>query len=148
MVPMVAKVTTATGARDHYDVAGNAHCGAGNGRTLATTTKPLADANPELLCRRCIKAIRAAADEAIADASGGGRSQYRGRSIEPLRRIREAIRTDAEKVKAAEFQAKFAAIAAQAPQREYKPSAFALIRQAHADAADTYRTEQLELLAA
>lgn len=147
MTPMVAQVTTATGARLHLDNAGNAHCGAGNGRTIATTARPLADATPELLCRRCIKAIRAAADTAIASHAGGGQSQYRVRSIEPLRRVREAIRTDAEKVAAEAFQAKFARIVAQAPAREYKPSAFALIRQAHADANQKYRDEQLALAA-
>lgn len=148
MSPMVAQVTTAPGARLHLDNAGNAHCGAGTGRTIATTARQLADATAERLCQRCIKAIRAAADQAIANHAGGGRSQYRTASIAPLQKLREQIRTDAEKVKAEEFQAKFAAIVALAPQREYKPSAWARMRDDFAAANARPAAEQLDLLAA
>lgn len=146
MVPQVAKVTTATGARLHLDNAGNAHCGAGNGRTIATTAKPLADANADMLCRRCIKAIRAAADKAIADFAGGGNSQYRTRSIAPLQRLREQIRTPQEKAAAEAFAARFA-VAAQR-KAEWKPSAFAQMKADHAAANERYRNEQLALIAA
>lgn len=148
MTPMVAKVTTATGARLHLDNSGNAHCGAGNGRTIATTARPLADAEASMLCIRCIKAIRAAADTAIANHAGGGNSQYRTASIAPLQKLRAKIRTAAEKVQAEEFQAKWAAIVAVAPQREYKPSAWAQMRDDFASANARPVNEQLTLAAA
>jgi len=146
MVTTVAKVTTSKGARLHLDNAGNAHCGAGNGRTIATTSKPLADANPDMLCRRCLPAIRAAADTEIRNAAGGGQSQYRTRSTQPLRNLRAEIRTPDEIRKAAEFAAKWEATKAAAPQ--WKPSKFAEMRAGYAHANDIHRDEQMALIAA
>jgi hypothetical protein len=133
-IPMVGQVTTAPDAKLHLINGDNGHCNAGDRRIITGTAIQLADANPDMLCRRCLVAIRAAADEELRNAAGGGRSQYRQRSVEPLRRVRDAIRTDAEKAKAIDFKTKLALIRAQTPQREYKPSAFALIKQGHADA--------------
>lgn len=132
MIPMVAKVTTTPGARLHLDEAGHAHCGSGDGRTIDGTAIQLADANPSMLCIRCLPAIRAAADEAIRDAAGGGQSQFRRRSIEPLRRVRDAIRTDAEKAKADEVRARWQAT--RTPRPDWTPSVFGQIKAGHAAA--------------
>lgn len=134
MIPMVAQVTYAPGARLHLDVAGQAHCGSGDRRTLCGTAIQLADANPADLCLRCLVAIRVAADTAIRAHAGGGISNQRVRSIEPLRRLREKIRTDEEKAKAIDFKARLAAHRAQAPAREFTPSVFGRIAQGHAAA--------------
>ena len=88
MIPMVAQVTTAPGAKLHLDEAGHAHCGSGDGRTITGTAIQLADANPTDLCMRCLPAIRVAADTAIRAHAGGGISNQRVRSIEALRRVR------------------------------------------------------------
>jgi len=136
MTAIIASVTASPKAKLHLDLNGRAHCGAGNGRTIPTTQIDLADATADQLCRRCIKAIRAAADSDIRDAMGGGRSQYRHRALGVLQRLREAIRTPDEIRAAAAFRAAYNAAAK-------PPSAFALIKQAHATTADRYRDEQL-----
>lgn len=129
---MVARVTTTPGARLHLDENGHAHCGSGDGRTIDGTAIQLADANPDDLCRRCLNAIRNAADEALRDAAGGGQSQFRRRSIEPLRRLRDKIRTPEEIAKADATRAKW--LATRTPRPDWKPSVFGQIRQGHADA--------------
>jgi hypothetical protein len=101
----VAKVTHTKGARLHLDNAGHATCGSGRGRTIATTARPLADADHTQLCRRCLPALRAAADIQIADHAGGGRSQYRTRGTAALQRVREHIRTPQEIARAEAFAA-------------------------------------------
>jgi hypothetical protein len=141
----VAKVTHTKGARLHLDNAGHATCGSGRGRTIATTARPLADADHTQLCRRCLPALRAAADIQIADHAGGGRSQYRTRGTAALQRVREHIRTPQEIARAEAFAAKWEQITAAAP--EWKPSKFAEMRASYAHANDAHRTEQLALIA-
>lgn len=66
----IGKVSERKGARQHLDVAGRAHCGAGRG-TIAAATRWIVDGTVALqtVCRRCIKALRAALAEAT-DAAG------------------------------------------------------------------------------
>lgn len=73
---IIGKVSALEGARQHLDVLGRAHCGAGSGRTIAAT-RWRADATLRLseVCRRCLKALRkrteaaaSAGDTAAADA--------------------------------------------------------------------------------
>lgn len=142
----VAKVTHTTGARLHLTTAGHAHCGSGRGRTIATTEKALADANPANLCRRCLPAIRTAADTQIADYAGGGHSQYRTRGTRALQQVREAIRTPQEIARAEAFAAQWQQITAATP--AWKPSKFAEMRASYAHANKAHRDEQLELVAA
>lgn len=134
MIPMVGQVTTAPDAKLHLVDGDNGHCNAGDRRIITGTAVQLADANLDMLCRRCLVAIRVAADTAIRAHAGGGISNQRVRSIQPLRNLRAAIRTDVEKAKAIDFKAKIAAIRAQAPAREFTPSAFGRIAQGHAAA--------------
>jgi hypothetical protein len=66
---ILGKVTERKGARLHLDTAGRAHCGAGRGTIAADTRRQLdGDADALTVCRRCIKAIRAAL-AAILDAA-------------------------------------------------------------------------------
>jgi hypothetical protein len=59
MQVIIGKVSTRTNARDHLDVHGRAHCGAGNGVTMQATRWQLdATVIVERICRRCIKALR------------------------------------------------------------------------------------------
>lgn len=57
----LGKVSERKGARQHLDVAGRAHCGAGRG-TIAAATRWAVDATVDTttVCRRCLKALRAA----------------------------------------------------------------------------------------
>lgn len=66
---ILGRVTERKGARLHLDTAGRAHCGAGRGTIAADTRRQLdGDADATTVCRRCIKAIRAAL-AAILDAA-------------------------------------------------------------------------------
>jgi hypothetical protein len=71
----IGKVTERKGARWHLDIRGRAHCGAGRG-VIAAATRWVADATIEVakVCRRCIKALRAAVAETAAagDVAGAG----------------------------------------------------------------------------
>lgn len=140
----VAKVTHTKGARLHLDNNGTAPCGSGRGRTIATTAKPLANADHTKLCRKCLPALRAAADTEIADYAGGGHSQYRTRSKAALQKVREQIRTPQEIARAEAFAAKWEQIKAAAP--EWKPSKFAEMRASYAHANEAHRAEQLALV--
>lgn len=61
MQVIIGRVSARKGARQHLDVAGRAHCGAGNGITAAAT-RWVVDGTVQLatVCRRCIKALRKA----------------------------------------------------------------------------------------
>lgn len=64
---ILGKVSERKGARLHLDTAGRAHCGAGRGTIAADTRRQLdGDADATTVCRRCIKAIRAALAAAVA----------------------------------------------------------------------------------
>lgn len=132
MIPMVGQVTTAPGAKLHFDHADRAHCNSGNAHIIAGTAIQLADANPSMLCMRCLPAIRAAADTAIRAHAGGGISNQRIRPIEPLRRLRKAIRTPQEKAADELVRAKW--LTTRTPKPGWKPSVFGQIAQGHADA--------------
>lgn len=62
---IVGKVSDRKGARTHLDILGRAHCGAGRG-IIAAATRWEVDGTvlPATVCRRCIKALRAALAEA------------------------------------------------------------------------------------
>lgn len=76
----IAKVSTRPAARDHYDVAGRAYCGAGSGITSAATRwRPDATVNVARVCRRCLKALRVA----LATAAAAG-DQYAAGAAEFL----------------------------------------------------------------
>lgn len=65
----VGKVSTRKDAREHLDILGRAHCGAGNGRTMAATRWTVdATVNIARVCRRCLKALRTR----LAEAAAGG----------------------------------------------------------------------------
>ena len=56
----LGKVSARKGARNHLDVTGRAHCGAGRGIIAdATRTTANGDLNIAGVCRRCLKALRA-----------------------------------------------------------------------------------------
>lgn len=63
----LGKVSTIRNARQHLDVLGRAHCGAGRGSTI-TATRWRADATIRIadVCRRCLKALRRAVASAAA----------------------------------------------------------------------------------
>lgn len=73
----LGKVTGIAGAREHLDVHGRAHCGAGSGRTIAGTRWAVdGTLVADGVCRRCLQALRArlaeaaaAGDQAAADAA-------------------------------------------------------------------------------
>jgi hypothetical protein len=75
---IIGKVSALEGAREHLDVLGRAHCGAGNGRTIAAT-RWRADATLRLsgICKRCLKALR----KRIADAAAAGDTAAAGAVI-------------------------------------------------------------------
>lgn len=75
MQVIIGKVSNRNGAREHLDVLGRAHCGAGNGITMqATRWQVDATLNVERICRRCLKALRAR----LAEASAGGCEYAKG----------------------------------------------------------------------
>lgn len=74
----IGRVTTRKGARTHLDINGRAHCGAGRG-IIDPATRWVADAtvDPAVVCRRCIKALRAAlAAQPADDIAAAGAALY------------------------------------------------------------------------
>lgn len=109
MTAIVAPVTTAPTAKLHLDIKGRAHCGAGD-RVILDKSGPLCDATVDQLCKRCLKAIRAAADDDIR-AAGGGNSYYRDRNrLAKLQALRDKIRTPQERLNDATFPTKRATL--------------------------------------
>lgn len=70
---IIGKVSERKGARNHLDVAGRAHCGAGRG-TIAEATRRAIDGDLDAtnMCRRCIKALRTTLAGVIAAAELAG----------------------------------------------------------------------------
>lgn len=71
---ILGKVSERKGARNHLEVAGRAHCGAGRGEIHADSRRQLdGDTDATTVCRRCVKALRAALAAAVAayDATDG-----------------------------------------------------------------------------
>lgn len=74
----IGKVSNRKGARDHLDIHGRAHCGAGRGIIdPATRRVPDATIDTTAVCRRCLKALRAALDARPADdIAAAGAAHY------------------------------------------------------------------------
>lgn len=70
---IIGKVSERKGARNHLDVAGRAHCGAGRG-TIAEATRRAIDGDLDAtsMCRRCVKALRTTLAGVIAAAETAG----------------------------------------------------------------------------
>ncbi len=74
----IGKVTNRKGARNHLDINGRAHCGAGRG-TIDPATRRVPDAtiNTGAVCLRCRKALRAAlAARPADDIAAAGAAHY------------------------------------------------------------------------
>jgi hypothetical protein len=112
MTAIVAPVTASPTAKLHLDIKGRAHCGAGDRVTIYTSSIPLANATAAQLCKRCIKAIRTAADEDLRNYAGG-HSYYRSSgTIGKLRALREKLRTPQEIRNDNAFKADYAELVA------------------------------------
>jgi hypothetical protein len=74
---LIGKVSDRKGARQHLDVAGRAHCGAGRG-VIAAATRWEVDATvvTDTVCRRCLKALRAALAAAAAVHTAAADAAY------------------------------------------------------------------------
>lgn len=74
---IIGKVSNRKGARQHLDIAGRAHCGAGRGTTSADTRWVVdGTVDTATVCRRCLKALRAALAEAAATHPAAADAAY------------------------------------------------------------------------
>ena len=112
MTAIVAPVTNSPTAKLHLDIKGRAHCGAGDRVTILDKSGPLCAATVAQLCKRCIKAIRAAADDDIRAAFGGDNYYRNTGRLAKLQALRDAIRTPQEIRNDNAFKADYAELVA------------------------------------
>jgi hypothetical protein len=139
---LVGQVSVRSKTKLHYAVYGRAYCGAGNGTILGPARQLVADAIG-ILCRRCVKAVRAAVQEAIHVVMRRRDSL----ALRVLNRLADALRTPAE-IKAEEATLAEIATAIRTSPSGRRPRNFGEFRLMHMAAVERDRVErhgQLEL---
>lgn len=100
---LVGPVTTRRGFRLHLAESGRAHCGAGAGRVLRTAA--LNAGHEPLLCRRCIRAIRQAVEDAARTVAAAEGARWSETAEQDLAALAEALETPAQRLARAQKHA-------------------------------------------
>ncbi len=94
---LIGAVSTRRHHRLHLAESGRAHCGAGRGLILGAG-QPLLAAHEPVLCRRCIRAIRQAVEDASQIAVAAEGSAYHEGDVQDLAAIAEALETPTQRL--------------------------------------------------
>lgn len=102
---LIGQVSLRRDAKLHLAINGLAHCGAGNGRILADTTRGITPEDRPSICGRCFHAIRIAVAETRQDIVYA--ATYRPAADRWFERVAESLATDAELADQRELAARY-----------------------------------------
>jgi len=108
----IGQVSTRKGAKPHADIHGRAYCGAGSGRIIATTSRPLTEDTAPLVCLRCRRHLHQTAELQLMDEQYAPANRYSEFRVQRAIRLVDALESAAQRAARDKARAEFDRIAA------------------------------------